>query len=228
MVVATIVAGWTASQIVHAWAPRYVGVAAVPALVLLGGLFAAHRIGRRCLLVVAASLAATSLPVLVHPGAFADSKSNVAAVDAAVRSRLAPGDLVVTALAELPIIAYYLPAGLRYATPLGVVPDPRVIDWQHLPTRLQAAVPTRTLAGLLRAVPVGGHVLVINPVTLAGSGASTQYAQTVSAEEVALNQDIILDPDFQSVLFVKPHDVSAIANPVEGILYVRTAPPGRA
>lgn len=225
IVVGTVFCGWIASQFVHAWAPRYVGVAAVPALVVLGAFFTEHRIGRRFLLVVAVSLAATTLPVLTDPGAFADSKSNVAAVDQAVRPHMAPGDLVVTALAELPIIAYYLPAGLRYATPLGVVSDPRVIDWKHLPTRLQAAVPTRTLAAVLASVPVGGHVLVINPVTFAGTQAATQYAQTVSAEEVALNQDIIVDPDFQSVLFVRPHDVGAIANPVEGILYVRTGLP---
>jgi hypothetical protein len=146
-------------------------------------------------------------------------------VDGAVRSRLAPGDLVVTALAELPIIAYYLPPGLRYATPLGLVSDPRVIDWRDLPTRLQAAVPTSDLAAVLASVPVGGHVLVINPLTLAGTQTATQYAQTVSAEGVAVNQEIILDPDFQSVLFVKPHDVGSILNPVEGILYVRVALP---
>ena len=33
--------------------------------------------------------------MLLHPGAFADSKSNVAAVDQALRSQLAPGDLVM-------------------------------------------------------------------------------------------------------------------------------------
>jgi hypothetical protein len=67
-------------------------------------------------------------------------------------------------------------------------------------------------------------VLVINPLSF-GNEAPTQYGQTVAAEGVAINQDIILDPDFRSVLFDKPHHPGAIANPVEGILYVRTALP---
>jgi hypothetical protein len=192
--------------------------------VVLGGLFAESRIGRRCLLACAVALALTSFPVLLNPGGFADSKSNVAEVDEAVSSQMAAGDLVVTtALAELPVIAYYLPTGLRYATPLGVVSDPRVVDWQHLPTRLQAAQPTTDLAAVLASVPVGGHILVINPLPFSSSDTPAQYAGTVTAEAVAVNQEILLDPDFTSVRTVRPNDLGAIANPVEGTVYVRSA-----
>lgn len=224
LVVATVLAGWAACQVVHAWAPRYLGVAVVPALVVLGALFAETPLGRRALVVVAFGLACTSLPVLVNPGGFADSKSNVAAVDHAVMPDLATGDLVVTTdLSELPVIAYYLPGGLRYATPLGVVSDPRVVDWQHLPTRLQAAEPTVTLAAVLASLPVGGHVVVINPTTFGPTSPETpaRFAGTVAAEGVAVNQDILLDPDFQATHTVIPKTTSGISSPVEATVYTR-------
>jgi uncharacterized membrane protein len=223
VVVATGLLGWLASQVVNSWAPRYLGVAVVPAVVVMAGAFAATRLGRRCLPFLAVVLAATALPVLIDPPAAADGKSNVAAADAAMAPQLAPGDLVITtAMSELPVIAYYLPAGLRFATPIGLVADPSVVDWQHLSARLSAADPTTGLAALLQAVPAGGHVLLINPLTWGSTEAPPQFQATVEAEGIAVSNDVLGDPSYTVVATLRPADAGGIANPVEAILLRKT------
>lgn len=218
---ATVVLGWVASEIVHSWAPRYLGVALVPAVVVMAGLFSSTRTGRRLLPALAAAMALTAVPVLVDPAAAAMSKSNVAAADSAVRAQMAPGDLVITtAMAELPVIAYYLPPGLRYATPLGQVHDTSIVDWENLPARLDAADPTTDLAALLRRVPVGGHVFLVNPLSWRTTETPHRYESIVAAEGIAVSVDLLQDPAYTVVKTVKPRRPSA--NPVEGILFTKT------
>lgn len=217
------VLGWTAGQFVHSWAPRYLGVGVVPAVALLAATFVATRLGRRCLPYVALAMALTAVPVLVDPSGAASSKSNVATVDRALGANLRPGDLVITpALAQMPVIAYYLPPGLRYATPLGLLDDPRVVNWDRLPSRLAAADPTTDLAAVLRSVPVGGELLLVDPLTYSSSGTPAPFAGTVKAEGVAVNTDIFQDPAFTQVRTVKPRHASDTNSPVEGILFRKT------
>lgn len=221
-VAVTVVLGWSASEVVHSWAPRYLGVAVVPGLVVMAGLFTAEAVRRRLLPIAVVAMVVTALPVLFDPPAAAMSKSNVAAVDAAVRPALSPGDLVITtALSELPLIAYYLPPGLRYATPIGLVSDPRIVNWDDLPARLQAADPTANLAALLRQIPAGGHVLLIDPLSWSSGGTPHQYQGLVAAEGIAVSVDVLQDPAYTVVETVRPHGGS-IANPVEGILLRKT------
>ena len=223
IVVATALMGWVVAQFVHSWAPRYLGVALVPGIVVMAGVFTATQLGRRVLVVASTLMAATALPVLFDPPAASDSKSNVAMIDEAVRGRLAPGDLVITtALSELPVIAYYLPVGLHYATPIGLVPDPRVVDWKDLPERLSAADPVTGLATLLSSVPVGGHVLLVNPLSWVGTETPPQYQAAVEAEGIAVSNDVLQDPDYAVIQTIRPSHPSHVANPVEGILLRRT------
>ncbi|MGH9077639.1 MAG: glycosyltransferase family 39 protein [Acidimicrobiales bacterium] len=223
VVVVVIVAGWLVAQVVHSWAPRYLGVALLPAVLAMAGVLAASAMGRRCLPVVALAMAATALPVMLDPPAAAASKSNVATVDAAMSGQLVPGDLVITtAVAELPAIAYYLPPGLRYATPIGLVSDPRIVDWQDLPARLSAADPTTGLADLLASVPAGGHVLLVDPLRWGGTETPPRYEGTVAAEGIAASNDVLGDPAYTVVRTIRPPDKSAVANPVEGILFRKT------
>jgi mannosyltransferase len=223
LVVTTAALGWVAGQFVHSWAPRYLGVALGPLVVMLAGLFGATGRGRRWLCLAAVGMVATALPVLFDPPAAADSKSNVARIDAAMRGQLAPGDVVITtAMSELPVIAYYLPKGLRYATPLGLVTDPRIVDWQDLSARLSAADPTTALARILTSVPVGGHVLLIDPLSWASTEEPPEYQGTVAAEGIAVNNDVLQDPAYAVVQTVRPVHAGDIANPVEGVLFVKT------
>ena len=72
-------------------------------------------------------------------------KSNVRDVAEAVAPSLRPGDLVVATQPEqVPVLSYYLPAGLRYATLTGPVRDLGVTDWRDGVARLQRPPPAAT------------------------------------------------------------------------------------
>lgn len=223
-VVASIMVAWVTSQVVHAWASRYLGIAVGPLLLVAAGAACCYRWARKLLPLLAAAMTISAIPVLLDPPAAASTKSNVAAVDAAMGPRLVRGDLVVsTALSEVPLIAYYLPSGLRYASPLGPVNDPSVVDWVDLTGRLAAADPSATLSRLLSSVPLGGKVLLINPLSWAQTETPARYKGVVTAEGIAVNQELLNDPHLTVVKTVSPPHPSAVANPVEGVLLVRNS-----
>jgi mannosyltransferase len=152
----TLAAGWVSATLEPAWASRYLAVLVGP-LLLLGGAVLA-RLGP--LGIVAAVAVLCAWLVDVGPGA----KSNVAGASAALSARLEPGDLVVSTQPEqVPVLAHYLPDGLRYATPLGPVADPAVMDWRDALPRLESAAPEETLHPLLDALPAGARVLLVAP-----------------------------------------------------------------
>ena len=64
---------------------------------------------------------------------------------------------------QLTTLYHYLPPGLRYATSMGPVRDPGVIDWRDVVDRLERADVRRNVTELVDAVPVGGHVVVATP-----------------------------------------------------------------
>ena len=74
-----------------------------------------------------------------------------------VLPELQPGELVVcTQPEQVPVLARYLPPGLRYLTPRGAVADPQVTDWRD---------------GLGLACGAGRARFVLGPRTPAGSRA---------------------------------------------------------
>jgi mannosyltransferase len=154
---ATLTFAWGLSQLAPAWANRYLAVVLGPLLLLAAAsLASAGRLG-----IVALAL------VLVFwiPYRAPDSKSNVREVVAKVEALLAPGDLVISTHPEqVPVLHYYLPRGLRYATTLGPVADPGVMDWRDALRRLRAAQPGETLGPLLARLPTGRRLLLVRPV----------------------------------------------------------------
>ena len=65
-------------------------------------------------------------------------KSNVRAISEEIAPSLKPGDLVVSTQPEqIPVLSYYLPDGLRYATLWGPVDDLGVTDWRDGVERLR-------------------------------------------------------------------------------------------
>jgi len=91
-------------------------------------------------------------------------KSNVREISEAIAPSLHPGDLVVSTQPEqVPVLHYYLPDGLRYATLTGAVPDVGVTDWRDGVERLERTSPERDLAPLLDTVPPGGRVALVVP-----------------------------------------------------------------
>ena len=58
----------------------------------------------------------------------------------------------------------YLPAGVRFLTPLGTVADPRLTDWRDGVARLRAGSAERVLAPLVDRLAPGRRVLLVMPV----------------------------------------------------------------
>jgi mannosyltransferase len=152
----TLAAGWAVALVEPAWAGRYLAVLVGALLLLAGGALA--RVGP--LGIVAA--AAISCAWLLDAGP--SEKTNVAGASAAVAAGLEPGDLVVSTQPEqVPVLAHYLPGGLRYATPLGPVADPEVMDWRDALVRLETTEPADALVPLLDSLPPGGRILLVAP-----------------------------------------------------------------
>ncbi len=218
----TALGGWLAAQIEPSWTVRYLAVVVAPLLLAAAGALASSRSGRMVVAAMCVLLAAWSAigSLLPNPNA-AYAKSNAAAVAKAVAPQLAPGDVVVTTQTEqLAVLAHYLPKGLQYLTPTGPVRDPYVVDWRDIIARLQQAQPCQAIAPALDALPVGAHVLEVNPVRRLGATGSAWY-QAVNAQVAAVDRLIATDPSLRAVgsyqEALKPRPYS----PVVGELFVR-------
>ncbi|MGH2947688.1 MAG: glycosyltransferase family 39 protein [Solirubrobacteraceae bacterium] len=155
--VLTVVLAWTASQISPAWTNRYLAVAVMPLLLAAAaGLAHAGRLGIAGV-VVAGALAAGNMPP--------DDKSNVRDVAEAIAPSLRSGDLVVSTWPEqIPVLAYYLPDGLRYATLTGPVADSGVTDWRDGTERLEATSAERDLRPLMETLEPGRRMVLVQPI----------------------------------------------------------------
>ncbi len=153
----TLLIAWLYAKTEPAWSGRYLAVIVGPLLLLAAlGLARARSLG-----VIALVLVCCFWVLDPRPSSL-DAKSNVAAVAAAMRPHIRPDTLVLSTQPEqVPAIAYYLPAVRRFATPLGAVPDPRVMDWRNALTRFEHSSVTTVLAPLLRGLPAGRHVLLV-------------------------------------------------------------------
>jgi len=198
----TLVMAWTGGQLVNSWNPRYLGIITVPAMLALAGGLARARRGLLALLLAVTCLAATAVPVLVDRTiTVATSKSDVAELVAELRPRLRPGALVISAeVTDTPIIALDLGKGYRYATPLGLLRHPLVVNWSNLPKRLHGVSAASNLAPLLAALPLGGEVLVFNPTTWGGPSTPQRYEGPVKAVGIAANQVVVDDPQLRAVV----------------------------
>jgi len=61
------------------------------------------------------------------------------------------------------VLAHYLPEGLRFATPLGPVADPAIMDWRRALPRLEVSQPEQALQPLLDSLAPGAHILLVAP-----------------------------------------------------------------
>jgi hypothetical protein len=194
--VLTVLIAWLIGQVVNSWDPRYLGIAMVPALVPLAGGLARARRGRLLALAVAtAALAATAVPFLVDRNVTVrTSKSDVAYLLGQLKGRLHPGALVIsTQVADTPVIALDLGKGYLYANAFGRLSDPLVVNWANLPTRLLGINATADLLPLIKAVPAGGQVLLVNPTSWGAAGTPERYSESAEAEGIAANQAVVND-----------------------------------
>jgi mannosyltransferase len=92
-------------------------------------------------------------------------RSNVRAVAAEVTPVIRPGDVVASTQPEqVPVLSRYLPDGVLYVTPLGMVFDERVTDWRDGLSRMRAGKPGRDLMPLLGRLGPGRRILLVTPI----------------------------------------------------------------
>jgi MFS family permease len=157
---ATLLLAWMASQITPAFISRYFAPVLGPILLLAA--FGLARAG-----VVGIVGLALSVIFLINPASYvADYKSDMRDVGGEMALHLHTDDLVVSAQPEqVPLVRYYLPAGLRFASTLGPVTDSRYMDWVDALPRLEKAAPSATLAPLLASLRPGQQLLYVRPLT---------------------------------------------------------------
>lgn len=152
-----VLLAWSLSQASPAWDARYLAVIVAPGLALASlGLARARRIGIAALVILVA---------LWAPAGGQLEGSDAFQLGRAATPLMHRGDLViVTPFAQIPLLAHYLPGGLRYASPFGAVRDPRSVDWRDATSRLARASTRRTLLPLLDRLRVGAQLLLVTPV----------------------------------------------------------------
>jgi mannosyltransferase len=158
--VVTLAVAWLLSQFSPAWVTRYFAAVLGPLLLLLAlGLARARWLG----------IAALAFVVIfwINPTSYVDGyKSDVRDIGAQVGAQLHAGDLVLVGQPEqTPLVWYYMPAGLRFASTAGAVSDPRHMNWVDALDRLQQARPQATLGPLLANLRPGQKVLFVRPLT---------------------------------------------------------------
>jgi 4-amino-4-deoxy-L-arabinose transferase-like glycosyltransferase len=150
--------GWTNSRASFQWHSRYLGVLMGPVLIPLG--LALARAGDLAIAVV--------VIVGVLSGPFAvptarNAKSNAAGWVEEASDVLGRGDVVFAAMGDIPLVAHYLPDGLRYTTTTGPVDDPLAADWRDVVERFGRTDHVAALSALVDTLPVGGNVVVTCP-----------------------------------------------------------------
>jgi hypothetical protein len=115
------------------------------------------------------------------------------------------GDLVISAQPEqVPLMWYYLPNGLRYASTLGAVSDPRSMDWVLALKRLQQADPQATLGPLLASLRPGQRLLFVRPLTEGVHNWQASWTRLVRRRSAQWGALIQSDPNLKPIA-VAPH-----------------------
>jgi hypothetical protein len=196
---ATVLAAFAASQVSPAWAARYLAVALPPLLLLAaGGLAHAGRLG----------LVGAVLVALIWMGdGGPTAKSNVREISAEVSPSLRPGDLVISTQPEqIPVLSYYLPPGLRYATVWGPVKDLGVTDWRDGVKHLRETSAKEDLEPLLDRLPRGRRVVLVEPIINNLARWQAPWTELVRLRSAEWSQYLSNDPRLTPVS-VRPPDM---------------------
>jgi hypothetical protein len=217
LIVGIALLAWTSSQITPAWTNRYFAVMIGPLLILgAGGLRHATR---------GVAIAATVLLAMFwfQPHPYGESKASERSVMTNIGTLLEPGDLLISTHPErLPVLSYYGPPGLQYATTLGRETDPGVMDWRDALPRLQEARVGNTMEPLLDTVPVGGHVLIVRPVIRSDASWRAPWTKLVRRRSAQWARALAADERFGRV-DVEPFRYGDVIDGVRGTLYTKIA-----
>jgi mannosyltransferase len=214
--VGTLAVAWLFSQFSPAWTTRYLGVVLAP-LMLIGalGLARSGKLGLVALVII--------LPIWAIPRTYAlKNKSNAADMERAVRqgNLLRPGDLVISMQPEqVPLLNYHLEGRLRWATPLGAVHNPRVMNWTDAQERMEAATTRTNLEPLLAKLPRAGRVLLVHPVTRDAPDWDAPWTVLVRRRSAQWGEAVAADRRFERIGVVPPFYRRATRIGVRGVLY---------
>jgi hypothetical protein len=167
-------------------------------LVIAGGLAHAGRLGLVGALLVALIWMTDGGPT---------EKSNVRAISEEITPSLKAGDLVVSTQPEqIPVLSYYLPPGLRYATLWGPVDDLGVTDWRDGVRRLRGTNAPQDLEPLLDALPRGRRIVLVEPIINNLSRWQAPWTQLVRVRSTEWRQYLSNDPRLTAVA-VRPAEL---------------------
>jgi len=175
--------GWGVAQVSPSWAPRYLAVV-VPAMLLLAAV-GLGQAGLRGSVVLVLILVLWVQPLSRlsgrRPAVRRDERSTVEPLARALGPGLGDGDLVVAMqMEEVPDLAYYLPHGLRYATAIGPVPDPGVVDWVDALGRMRTTTAASSLEPQIDRAPVGSKIVLVCAAPGTGSPAVPWFSLMAS------------------------------------------------
>jgi hypothetical protein len=197
--VATLALAWMASQVTPAWVSRYFAPILGPILLLAA--FGMARAG------VAGPLAvALSVLFLVNPASYVPKyKSDMRDVGGEMTPLLHPGDLVISGQPDqIAVTWYYLPGGLRWASTIGPVADPRYMNWVDALSRLQQANPTTTFDKLIATVRPGQQVLFVRPLTEGADNWKAPWTSLVRRRSAQWGELFAADKQLKQVAWA-PH-----------------------
>ena len=211
---ATMLLAWLSSQVSPAWALRYLAVGVAPLLALCAvGLSRSGGLGLAGLAVVAALWAGNGPP---------PQKSNVRAVAEALTPSVRPGDLVVSTQPEqIPVLDYYLPDGLDYATLWGPVADLGVTDWRDGVQRLRQTSAERDLRPLIEQLPVGRRLILVTPIFYDFDSWSAPWTELVRYRSIEWRQYARNDPRLALAATFPTTAYPRRPNPVRATVFVR-------
>jgi mannosyltransferase len=161
----TLLIAWVYAKTTPAWSGRYLAVIVGPTIVLVAlGLARARGLG------IVALVFACCFWVLDPRATPRVAKSNVAALARVMAHHTGPTTLVLSTQPEqVPTLAHYLPKIAHFGTPLGPVPDPRIMDWRNALAKFEHSSVRTVLAPMIRSLSPGERVLLVIPTAFAKS-----------------------------------------------------------
>lgn len=217
MLGAGITVAYLASLASPAWANRYFAPFVGPMLVVsAAGLARAGRLGLVALALLVIVWFDPRINELEH-------KSNAHDAIALVSDRLEDGDVVVTTHPEQgPLIHLYMPhdVKLRYADPMGFVPDNQIFDWRDVTDRLKAAHPTPTADKIVRSLHSGEKLLLVQPILRTGKW-KAPWTELVKRRVIQWERVLDRDPRLSRTLDVPQYKHRRPPRGVRMVLYER-------
>jgi hypothetical protein len=124
---------------------------------------------------------------------------------------------------QIPVLRYYLGPGYRYATQLGAVADPQVMDWRDALERIRATTVAH-LRPLLATVAPGSRFVVVSPVFRDYHAWQAPWTREVYLTSQAWTRAIAADPRFRRVATLTTNEILLKRNywkPLQAVVYVR-------